>query len=84
MVKVSYKDVGRAIRQIKPPIKGLTIDVVLHPDYLSIRVYEDEIMEHNINNRMHIMEYLLLLRKTVQSFGMRCEIEGAASVKRKK
>ena len=84
MGQVSYKDIAKAIRQIKPPVKRLTVDVVLHPDYLSLRVCEDEVMEYEINQRADIMKYLLMLREMVNSYGVRCEIEGAASAKRRR
>jgi hypothetical protein len=77
MVNILYDDIAKAIRQIKPPVKRLTVDVVTHPDYLGLRVYEDEIMEYDVTQRMNIMEYLLMLKKIVDSFGVRCEIEGA-------
>jgi len=77
MVNIFYDDIGKAIRHIKAPVKRLTVDVVTHPDYLGLRVYEDEVMEYDVNDRMNIMEYLLMLKKIVDSFGVRCEIEGA-------
>lgn len=83
MAKVSYKEIGKAIRQVKPPVKELTVDIVRHPNYLALRVYEDEVMQYEINQRADIMKYLLLMRDIVQSYGVRCEIEGAASAGRR-
>ena len=77
MVNIFYDDIAKAIRQVKAPVKRLTVDVVTHPNYLGLRVYEDEVMEYDVNQRMHIMEYLLMLKNIVDSFGVRCEIEGA-------
>jgi hypothetical protein len=84
MVDVLYDDIAKAIRQLRPPVKNLTVDIVTHPQYLSLRVYEEEIMEYEINQRADIMQYLLLMRKIVQSFGVRCEIDGGKFVPRKK
>jgi hypothetical protein len=84
MVDVLYDDIAKAIRQLRAPVKNLTVDIVTHPQYLSLRVYEEEIMEYEINQRADIMQYLLLMRKIVQSFGVRWEIDGGKFVPRKK
>lgn len=82
MANVLYDDIAKAVRQLNPPVKKLTVDIVTHPEYLSLRVYEDEVMEYEINQRADIMEYLLLMRKIVESFGVRCEIDGGKHVPR--
>jgi len=84
MVQVLYNDIAKAIRQLKPPVKNLTVDIVTHPDFLSLRVYENEVMEYEINQRADIMQYLLMMRDVVQAFGVRCEIDGDKNVPRKK
>lgn len=80
MAQASYIDIAKAIRKVKCPVKHLTVDIVRHPDYLSLRVYEGEVMEYDISKREEIMKYLLLMREIVQSFGVRCEIEGVRYV----
>ena len=84
MVQVLYDDIAKAVRQLKPPVKKLTVDIVTHPDYLSLRVYEDEVMEYEINQRADIMQYLIMMRDVVQAFGVRCEIDGGKNVPRKR
>mgnify|MGYP006294497719 CR=1 FL=1 len=84
MANVLYDDIAKAVRQVKAPVKNLTVDIVTHPQYLSLRVYEDEVMEYEINQRADIMQYLLLLREIVQSYGVRCEIDGGKYVPRKR
>jgi hypothetical protein len=77
MAKISY-DIGmaKAVRQLKQPVKGLKMDVVARPNYLALTVYESNIMEYNDGQRADIMEYLLLVRQLIQSYGTPCEIEG--------
>jgi hypothetical protein len=84
MANVLYDDIAKAIRQLPKPVKELTLDVVLHPEWLSLRIYEEEIMQYEINQRADIMQYLLLMREVVQSFGVRCEIDGGKYVPRKR
>jgi len=77
MAKISY-DIGmaKAVRQLKQPVKGLKMDVIARPNYLAFTVYESNIMEYNDGQRADIMEYLLLVRQLIQSYGTPCEIEG--------
>jgi hypothetical protein len=84
MANVFYDDIAKAIRQLPKPVKELTVDVVSHPEWLALRVYEDEVMQYEIDQRADIMQYLLLMREVVQSFGVRCEIDGGKYVPRKR
>ncbi|NDB85238.1 MAG: hypothetical protein EB127_21430 [Alphaproteobacteria bacterium] len=77
MAKISYNiEMAKAVRQIKQPVKGLKMDIRARPNYLALTVYESNIMEYNDGQRADIMEYLLLVRKLIQSYGTPCEIEG--------
>jgi hypothetical protein len=77
MEPVTYnEDMAKAIRQIKAPYRGIKFDIRRRPNYLGVFVYEENIMEFSQDQRMNIMEYLLKIRSMIQSFGVRCEIEG--------
>jgi len=67
---------AKKIREVKPPVKNLMLDVRARPNYLALTVYESNIMEYNESQRMQIMEYLLLVRELIISYGSPCEIEG--------
>ena len=67
---------AKKIRGIKCPVKNLTMDVRARPNYLALTVYESNIMEYSENQRMAVMEYLLLVRNLIMSYGTPCEIEG--------
>ena len=75
---------AKKIRQIKKPVKDLKMDVRARPNYLALTVYEDNIMQYEIDKRSDIMEYLLLCRQLIESYGVRCEIEGIKYAKAKK
>ena len=70
------KEMAKAIRQIKPPVKDLVVDIARHQEYIALRVYEENIMQYEINKRADIMQYLLMLKQLIESYGSRCEIEG--------
>jgi hypothetical protein len=77
MEKISYTlEMAKKIRGIKVPVKHLRLDIRARPNYLALTVYEDNIMEHNESQRMQIMEYLLMVRELIMSYGTPCEIEG--------
>ena len=77
MAKISYTvDMAKRVRDIKPPVKGLILDVRARPNYLALTVYESNIMEYSESQRGAIMDYLLLVRQLILSYGTQCEIEG--------
>lgn len=77
MAKITYTvEMAKRVRQIKPPVKNLILDVRARPNYLALTVYESNIMEYNESQRMQIMEYLLLIRDLIVSYETPCEIEG--------
>lgn len=67
---------AKKVREVKVPVKNLTLDVRARPNYLALTVYESNVMEYSESQRMALMEYLLLVRKLIQSYGTPCEIEG--------
>lgn len=67
---------AKKIRDTKPPVKNLLMDIRARPNYLALTVYESNIMEYSETQRMAVMDYLLLVRKLIQSYGTPCEIEG--------
>jgi len=80
MARIRYTvDMAKKIRDIKCPVKGLKMDVRARPNYLALTVYEENVMEYNESQRMQLMEYLLLVRQLIISYGSPCEIEGMKS-----
>lgn len=75
---------AKAIRKIKVPVKHFKMDVRGRPNYLALTVYEDNIMEYTESQRMQVMEYLVLCKQLIESYGVRCEIEGIKHAKSKK
>jgi hypothetical protein len=75
---------AKKIREIKKPVKNLKLDVRARPNYLALTIYEENIMEYEIDKRADIMEYLLLCRSLIMSYGVPCEIEGIKYVSKPK
>jgi hypothetical protein len=76
MVKFTA-EMKKASSQIRPPYKGLVVDFVEFPDYIGLRIYENQIMSMDEAKQYSVMEYLHLLRNTIKSFGVECSFDGA-------
>jgi hypothetical protein len=71
MNKYRYtKEMVAAVKSVKPPYSGLAIDLVEFPDYLAIRIYENQIMALPEGHKVSVLEYLHQLRGIVMSFGI--------------
>jgi len=85
MAKIFYNvEMARRLRDIKLPVKDLQLDVRARPNYLALTVYEENIMQYEIDKRIHIMEYLNMCRDLIMSYGVPCEIEGIKYVSSQK
>ena len=73
---VYNREMAKSVRQVKPPFPGIVIDIAEYPEFLTIRMYEDNIMSFDINQRVTITDYITLVRKVIESYGVRCEFEG--------
>jgi ribonucleotide reductase beta subunit family protein with ferritin-like domain len=71
------KEMSVAVHQVKPPYPKLVVDFVEFDQYIGIRVYENQIMEMNAPQMETFMEYLQMIRKLIESFGVKCYFDGA-------
>ncbi len=70
------KQMQDAWRKIPKPVQGLKVAIVEYPQAYFVRVYEDNVMQYSESERVQIMMYLEEVRKTLESFGQPCHIEG--------
>lgn len=76
-------NVAKAWRAIKKPFK-FTVDVQVYDQpqhetlkyFVQLVVYSDEIHEFNENQRLQIMEYLVLCQSMIESYGIKCFLGG--------
>lgn len=71
------QDMRKAVREFKPPY-GVTIDFVEFPDYIGIRTYENEVMAMSEAKQLTLMEYMHMIRKLIESYGVKCYFDGKA------
>jgi len=73
------KEMAKKIRELKSPARDLKMDIVKYPDFLAIRLYEDNFIQYDGSLKMQIIEYIEMVKRVVESFGVRCELEGVPS-----
>lgn len=73
---VFYNDeMKRKLREIqRPPL--LMMDVVMYPEFLALRLYEDNFIQFQDKKREQVIEYVDKVKKMIESYGVRCELEG--------
>lgn len=77
MAKIRYTvEMAKKIRDIKCPVKGLKMEIRARPNYLAVTIFEENVMEYSESQRFQLMEYLLLVRQLILSYGTPCELEG--------
>lgn len=72
-------EMKKKIRDIKKPAHDLSIDIVMYPDFLAIRLYEDNFVLYHGTKKEMVIDYVNKVKKVIESFGVRCELEGAPS-----
>lgn len=68
--------VAKAFREAKKPFPFI-VDVVQHPDYVELRVYENEILGLSDMQRLQVMEYLTLAQSIIETFQIKVHLGGA-------
>lgn len=70
------KQMALKIREIKKPVSDLKIDIVKYPEFLAIRLYEDNFARYDGSIKMQVIEYVEMVKKVLESYGVRVELEG--------
>lgn len=73
------KEMAKAIREIKKPAFDLEMDIVKYPDFLAIRLYEDNFMKYYGNTKEMVIDYVDKVKRKLETYGVRVELEGVPS-----
>lgn len=77
---VFYTDeMRKKVREIPKPTYDLLMDVVMYPDFLALRLYEDNFIQFDGRKKEMVIEYITKVKKLIESYGVRCELEGSPS-----
>jgi hypothetical protein len=75
------EEMKKKIREIKTPHMNLLMDIAQYPDFLAIRLYEDNFLQFDGIKKEMVIDYVTKVKKVIESFGVRCELEGVPSEK---
>lgn len=77
---VFYTDeMRKRVREIPKPTYDLLMDVVMYPEFLALRLYEDNFLQFDGLKKEMVIDYVSRVKKLIESYGVRCELEGAPS-----
>lgn len=72
------EEMKKAVHQIKKP-SMLLMDIVMYPDFLALRLYEDNFLQFEGIKKEMVIDYVGKVKKLIESYGVRCELEGKPS-----
>lgn len=75
------QEMAKSIRNIVKPSNKLKMDIVKYPDFLAIRLYEDNFIQFDGIKKEMVIDYVTKVKKVIESYGVRCELEGVPSEK---
>ena len=77
---VFYNDeMKKRVRDIKKPVSNLMMDIVMYPEFLALRLYEDNFIQYVGTQKEMVIDYVSKVKKLIESYGVRCELEGVPS-----
>ena len=59
----------------------LLMDIVKYPDFLALRLYEDNFIQFDGTKKEIVIDYVSKVKKLIESYGVRCELEGVPSAR---
>jgi len=75
------KEMSIKVHGVKKPVSDLMMDVVQYPDFLALRLYEDNFIQYQGTQKEMVIDYVSKVKKLIESYGVRCELEGVPSEK---
>ena len=69
------EEMKKKLREIKKPML-LMMDVVKYPEILALRLYEDNFIQFTGSKKEEVIDYVMKVKKMIESYGVRCELEG--------
>lgn len=72
-------EMAQKVKQIKVPVTGLQMDIAKYPDFLAIKLYEDNFILFDGVKKEMVIDYVGRVKKVIESYGVRCELVGVPS-----
>lgn len=76
---VFYTDeMKKRVKAIPVPM-NLMMDIAKYPDFLALRLYEDNFIQFDGIKKEIVIDYVNKVKQLIESYGVRCELEGVPS-----
>jgi hypothetical protein len=75
------KEMSSKIRDLRKPVPDLMLDIVQYPEFLAVRLYEDNFVQYEGSKKEQVIDYVGKVKKLIESYGVRCELEGVPSAR---
>jgi hypothetical protein len=72
------EEMKKKVHEIQKP-SMLLMDIVKYPDFLALRLYEDNFLQFDGIKKEMVIDYVGKVKKLIESYGVRCELEGQPS-----
>jgi len=72
-------EMAKKIRELNKPVNDFKMNIVQYPEFIAIRLYEDNFKQYDGTAKMRVIEYVEMVKKIIESYGVRCELEGKPS-----
>ncbi len=72
------EEMKKKVREIKKPML-LMLDIAMYPDFLALRLYEDNFLQFEGSKKEEVIDYVSKVKRLIESYGVRCELEGVPS-----
>jgi hypothetical protein len=69
------EDMKKKLRELNKPM-FLLMDVVKYPEFLALRLYEDNFIQFDGIEKEKVIDYVSRAKKLLESYGVRVELEG--------
>lgn len=73
------KEMAQKVRELNKPAFDLLMDIVMYPEFLAVRLYEDNFLQYEGIKKEMVIDYVNKVKKLIESYGVRCELEGVPS-----
>ena len=73
------KEMALGVRALKKDFPSLQMDIVQYPEFLAIRLYEDNFIQFDGLKKEMVIDCVTKVKKLIESYGVRCELEGQPS-----
>lgn len=73
------KEMAVKVRQLRKDLPSLELDIVEYPEFLAIRLYEDNFIQFDGIKKEMVIDCVDKIKKMIESYGVRCELEGKPS-----